>query len=170
MADFENLPPPPPPIIPPQGVCREASTDSLVEGRRLWSTNYCHNSLFGMGIREPQEFTPGTPEYVKPGYWEPVSESPIRAVPKQATAYEDACRFHFGHMMVGANGYWEPWMCSEVAGAEDSKRCSRMKAHVKEEGTNGRQPTGYWFFAAAHQGPRWTEAHYSSYRRRCGIL
>lgn len=161
--------------MPPEGIplpqpidCDQPEADRRVEGVRLWDTRGCQKSRHTMTIRQPEQFGPGTPPYVSPGYFETISEHPMRASTRAPQGNTEACGFHFGHMIVGRDGFFQAWYGSEINNFVDSKRITPLRMHVKEQGTIGDTPTGFMYFAGMHQGKRWTEAILNSARHDCG--
>lgn len=154
---------------PPQHIdCSTPGEDRRIDGVRLWDTRGCQHSRHTLTIRQPEQFNGNTPWYVSPGYFETISEHPMRAAPRAPDGNREACGLHFGHVTVGRDGFFQAWYGSEQTHIGESKRITPLRPHIKEAETSGDTPTGYWFFAGRHQGRKWTEALLHSSRRDCG--
>lgn len=103
-----------------------------------------------------------------PGYWEPMSEHPIRATARINPNGEHPCRHHFGRIAVRDDGYWVAAMCSDPGGMEAARKNHVMNTVVKREAAEGTASIGQWFFAGGFRNQYWTEAHLHSGRVYCG--
>lgn len=155
--------------VPPQQPidCSPPGADRRIDGVRLWNTGGCQHSRHTMTIRQPEQYTGNLADYISPGYFETISEHPMRAANRAPSGNAEACGFHFGHVAIGRDGFFQAWYGSEQPYIGESKRITPLRPHIKEAETMGDTPVGYWYFAGRHQGRKWTEALLHSGRRDC---
>lgn len=150
--------------------CRRPHGDMQIEGRRLWGQNKCHNSLWGVDIRKPENFNGAEPYYARQSYMEPRSESPIRAKQRQDVApYGEPCSFHYGHVHIGNDSYMRMQFCSDNLHEGQMRRSTIATMHVKAADTPGRQPPSYMMWAGAYEVVPFTEIHYNGPARICSL-
>lgn len=89
-----------------------------------WTYDLCQTTLLGKGIREPDEYPcvglfPCSRYAWEPGMWEPLSATPIRALPRTHLAsfkHREVCTFHWGMGYIyDENNLLRPMVCTAPA-------------------------------------------------------
>lgn len=165
---------PEPPEARPEGCI---NIDRVAEARPggpfTYNTDLCQNAQFRMTIRPPGMWPadPFTRLVTSMNYGEPVSVGPIRA--NEMAPGEQACRTHFGKVVLTKSGYARMMMCGKhVRNDPDTLQVSEGRFYIEKDPirpkpVEDRIDDGYVAVVVGHRTPYWVEAIYHSSHAYC---